>query len=322
MARVLLALCLAVSLLTGCKQGDASQGNGGKPQVAVIPKGTTHEFWKSVEAGAKQAGKDFDVDVIWKGPLNEDDRSAQINLVQQFVGDRVAGIVLAPLDSRALVPPVQLAEQQHIPVVIIDSGLDAPVGQGFISFVATDNRKGGQMAGEELARLLNGKGTVVLLPYAEGSASTLEREAGFMEVIGKHPEMHVVGQGNYGGPTTDHAEKVALNMIDQIKQADGIFCSNESNTAGMLAALRTAGIAGKARFVGFDASPQLVEALKNKELDGLISQDPFRIGYDGVKAVADHLHGKPVAERVDTGVHLITRENVNDPEILKLFEKH
>lgn len=323
MSRVLLALALAVAVVAGCKEDkSATAGGGPRLRIAVIPKGTTHEFWKSVDAGAQQAGKELDVNVIWKGPLKEDDRSAEIQLVQQFVADRVSGIVLAPLDNKALLQPVQLAGSEKIPVVIIDSGLEGEPGKDFVSFVATDNRKGGQMAGEELAKLLNGKGTVVLLPYAEGSASTLDREAGFMEVIARHPDMHVVGQGQYGGPTSDHAQKVALNMIETIRQADGIFCSNESNTTGMLAALHTAGIVGKAKFVGFDATPQLAEALRTKELDALISQDPYRMGYEGVKTIVDHIRGQQVPQRVDTGVHLITRENLDTPEIQKLLEKH
>jgi len=327
MRRLLLVLSMTAALSVGCKKEPSSGGEAGttKPSdltIAVIPKGTTHEFWKSVDAGAQQAGRDLGVQIIWKGPLKEDDRDAEINVVQQFIGDRVSGIVLAPLDSRALLDPVRLANGQSIPVVIIDSALEGEAGKDFISFVATDNRQGGRIAGEELVRLLNGKGTVVMLPYAEGSASTLDREAGFLEVVAKHPEMHVVGQGQYGGPTLDHAQQVALNMIDAIKQADGIFCSNESNTAGMLAALRTAGIVGKARFVGFDASPQLIQSLRDKELDALVAQDPFKMGYEGVKAMVDHIHGKQVPQRVDTGVHLITRDNLSDPAIQALTKPH
>lgn len=314
MRRALLGLCLAMGVLGGCKE------TATKPQIAVIPKGTTHEFWKSVHAGAEQAGKDLNVDIIWKGPLKEDDRAAQIQVVQQFVADRVSGIVLAPLDAEALVGPVQQAEAQKVPVVIIDSGLKAEAGKDFVSFVATDNYKGGQIGGEQLAKLLNNKGKVTLLRYAEGSASTEEREKGFLDAIGKHSDIQLVGDIRYGGATVDSAKTKALNAIDSIKQSDGIFCPNESTTQGMLLALDEAGLTGKVKFVGFDQTPRLIDALKKNELDGLVAQDPFKMGYEGVKALVSHLNGQQVEQRVDTGVHLITRENLSDPDIQKLLQ--
>jgi ribose transport system substrate-binding protein len=308
-----LTVFLTLAVVVGCKQKTT------KPQIAVIPKGTTHAFWRSVDAGAEQAGKDLDVDIIWRGPLKEDDRAAQIQVVQQFVSNHVAGIVLAPLDNRGLLDPVQLAGSQNIPVVIIDSALEGQAGKDFISFVATDNYKGGSIAGAELARILDNKGKIVLLRYGEGSASTLDREKGFLDEIAKHKDMTMLVSDRYAGATTDAAEKTALNMIDTIRQADGIFASNESATAGMLAALRTAGLAGKAKFVGFDATSDLVEALKSKDINALVAQDPYHMGYEGVRVMVDHLHGKPVEQRVDTGVHLITLDNLNSPEIQKLL---
>jgi ribose transport system substrate-binding protein len=319
MRRVLLALLAALALSTGCKQGSGPQAS--RLQIAVIPKGTTHEYWKSVQAGATDAGKKYDVDILYKGPLKEDDRSAQIQVVQQFIGDHVAGIVVAPLDSRALVEPIQLAGSQKIPVVVIDSALDAEAGKDFVSYVATDNHHGGEIAGDQLAKLLDNKGKVVLLRYAEGSASTEQREQGFLDAISKHKDIQVLVSNRYGGATTDSAEKTALNMVDTLKEADGIFCPNESTTAGMLSALRTAGLTGKARFVGFDATSQLVDALKNKECDALVAQDPYKMGYEAVETMVKHIHGEQVPLRVDTGVHLITRETLSDPEIVNLLKK-
>ena len=313
MPRLALTLCLALAVLAGCKQ------KSNKTQIAVIPKGTTHEYWRSVDAGAEQAGKELGVEIIWRGPLKEDDRAAQIQVVQQFVSNRVSGIVLAPLDNRGLVEPVQLATSQQIPVVIMDSALEGQAGKDFISFVATDNYKGGAIAGAELARLLDNKGKIVLLRYGEGSASTLDREKGFLDEIAKHKDMVMLVSDKYAGATTDAAERTALNMIDTIRQADGIFASNESTTAGMLGALRTAGLAGKAKFVGFDATSALVDALKSKELNALVAQDPYNMGYQSVKVMVEHLQGKTVPDRVDTGVHLITLDNLNSPDIQKLL---
>src|SRR4051812_2463640 len=178
----------------------ASASGAGK-RIAVIPKGTTHVFWKSVEAGARKAAAETGVEMIWKGPLKEDDRAEQIKVVEQFVSEGVTGIVLAPLDKEALARPVSSAMGRNIPVVIFDSALTGEAPKDFVSFVATDNKKGGQMAGEQLVKLLGGKGKVVLLRYGVGSASTEQREAGFLEAIKANPGISVISDNRYAGPT-------------------------------------------------------------------------------------------------------------------------
>ena len=159
------------------------------PQIAVVPKGTTHEFWKAIHAGAIKAERELTaggmpVEVLWKGPLKEDDRAGQIEVVENFTARGVAGIVLAPLDDRALVAPVEAAGAANIPVVIIDSGLKS---ERIASFVATNNHDGGRKAGQRLAAVLGGTGRVLMLRYQQGSASTALREAGFLEAIAEHP---------------------------------------------------------------------------------------------------------------------------------------
>jgi ribose transport system substrate-binding protein len=288
-------------------------------EIAVIPKGTTHSFWKSVEAGARKAGKELDAQVTWRGPMREDDRAQQISLVQQFVGSKVSAIVLAPLDSAALVNPVRAATANKIPVVIIDSGIKADLGKDYVSFVATDNRHGGELGGEELARVLGGKGKVVLLRYAEGSESTLEREDGFLTAIKKYPGIEVTVTNRYGGATTSSAQDAAMNLIDKIREADGIFCPNESTTMGMLLALRQNGLAGKKKFVGFDSSPALLQALKKGEIDGLVAQNPTRMGYLGVKTAISALRGEKVESRIDTGCELLTKTNLDTPQVREIL---
>jgi ribose transport system substrate-binding protein len=290
-----------------------------RPRIAVIPKGTTHVFWKSVEAGARAAGQDLGVEVVWKGPLKENDRAQQIAIVEQFITEGVAGIVLAPLDDTALCRPVAAAMQKKIPVVIIDSALKGAAGKDFVSFVATNNRKGGSLGGEELARLLGSRGGVALLRYQLGSASTTEREEGFLEAVGRNAGMTVLVDNRYGGATAGEAKTASMNLLDKLRAAHGIFCPNESTTFGMLLALQQNNLAGKVRFVGFDTSPPLVEALRKGDIDALVAQDPRRMGYAGVQTMVNHLHGKPVEPAVDTGVRLITRGNLDSPDIRKLL---
>ncbi|MCF3648939.1 substrate-binding domain-containing protein [Synoicihabitans lomoniglobus] len=293
----------------------ASLGFAAGEKIAVIPKGTTHSFWKSVEAGARQAGVEVDAQIIWKGPLKEDDRAQQIAVVQQFSTDDTDAIVLAPLDDTALRAPARSAMQRGKPVVIFDSALKGEAGTEFISFVATNNHRGGQLGGEELARLINGKGKVVLLRYAEGSASTMAREAGFLAVMARHPGIEIIVDNRYAGPTISTAQDAAMNLLDKLREADAIFTPNESSTQGMLLALRQTGLTRKKILVGFDTSPFLLAALKRGDVKALVAQNPTRMGYLGVKTAVAHLRGEPIETAVDTGCVLVTKTNLDTPEV-------
>ncbi len=284
-------------------------------KIAVIPKGTTHSFWKSVEKGARDAGKELGVEIVWKGPLKEDDRAQQIAVVQQFATDDADAIVLAPLDDTALRNPVRSAMERNKPVVIFDSSLKGEVGKDFISFVATNNFLGGQIAGAELVRLLGGKGKVVLLRYSEGSASTAKREAGFLEIMAKHPGIEVIQSNRYAGATISAAQDTAMNMLDRLREADGIFTSNESATQGMILALRQTGLIRRKTLVGFDTSSFLLSALRRGDVKALVAQNPTQMGYLGVKTAVNHLRGNEIEQLIDTGCVLVTKENLNDPEI-------
>jgi ribose transport system substrate-binding protein len=301
------ALCIAA-----CGKGDSRRSG---LTIAVIPKGTTHEFWKSIHAGAVQASQELSaqgspVTIIWKGPLREDDREQQVQVVEGFTSQGVQGIVLAPLDNRALVRPVEEARRAGIPTVIIDSDLQT---DSTVSFVATDNYKGGQMAADRLGTLLGGKGGVLLLRYAEGSASTAARERGFLDQLkARYPGIRVVSSDQYAGPTRETAKRASENLLNRFRgDIQGIFTPNESSTIGMLLALQDIGLAGKVRFVGFDASGILLDAIRAHQLDGIVVQNPMRMGYLGVKTMADYLHGKPVERRIDTGVMLVTGANLD-----------
>jgi ribose transport system substrate-binding protein len=312
-----LALCLAALMaVAGACGGSAPAADSkatAKRRIAVIPKGTTHEFWKSIHAGAVKAGRDHNAEIIWKGPIREDDRDEQIKVVENFLGERVDGIVLAPLDDHALVPVLKDAEARHVPVVIIDSDVE---WQGRVSFVSTDNAKGGSIAADRLGEILGGKGRVIMMRYQEGSASTMARESGFLDQIAKKfPGISVVSSNQYGGPTTDAAFSTAERLLSTYRNVDGIFCPNESTASGMLLALEGAGLAGKIKFVGFDASVKLAEGLRAGKIDGLVLQNPFRMGETGVQLVLRTLEGTAVDKRVDTGATMATKENMDQPDI-------
>ena len=203
--------------------------------------------------------------------------------------------------------------------MIIDSGLQSDV---MVSFVATDNRKGGALAAQRMGEVLGGKGKVLMLRYQEGSASTQEREAGFLETIrGTYPGIQVVSSDQYAGPTRETAKRAAENLLNRYgSQLQGIFTPNESSTIGMLLALQDMGSAGKIKLVGFDASQILIDALKNGQLEGIVVQNPMRMGYLGVKTMVDHLRGKQVDPRIDTGVMVVTPANLDTPQAQELVK--
>src|SRR5215510_1050286 len=326
----LFRLCLTLALLAfvSCgpkKEGETASSSSAKSYtIAVIPKGTTHEFWKSINAGAFKArdelnAKGLKVDTIWKGPLKEDDRDQQIQVVENFTSRRVNGIVLAPLDSQALVSPVETANQAGVPVLIMDSGLKT---DKYVSFVATDNYKGGVMAGEHLGKLLGGKGNVILLRYQVGSASTEEREAGFLDTLKKQfPAIKLLSSDQHAGPTRETSYQASQNLLNRFgREVNGIFCPNENSAVGMTKALRAIGKAGgKVKMIGFDAGTQLVADLKAGDVQALVVQNPVLMGYKGVMTMVEHLQGKKVEKRIDTGVVLVTPENAEQPEIQELL---
>jgi ribose transport system substrate-binding protein len=316
---LIVGLCLALAFAAcGKKTSDASASGGAKAlSLAVIPKGTTHEFWKSIHAGAARAARELGVEILWKGPQKEDDRAQQITVVEDFVSRGVDGIVLAPLDDRALMRPVRDAVREKIPVVIIDSALQ---GSDYVSYISTDNYKGGVLAARRLGELLGGRGRIFLIRYQEGSASTVQREAGFYDTVKKEfPGLVLLVQDQYAGATTETAYQLAENLISRFPDVEGVFAPNESSTFGTLRALQESRLAGKVVFVGFDSSPKLIQGLRDGHIQGLVLQNPDKMGYLGVKTVVAHLRGEPVEKIIDTGVVLATLDNMDAPEIRALL---
>ena len=315
-----LVLTLAISaLLTGCNK----TGKSDQLSVAVIPKGTTHIYWKSVEAGAKKAAAELGVKLTFIGPQREDDRSQQIDLVTNQALQNDA-IVLAPLDAVALRDAAKSVADKGKPLVIIDSSLAD--SQSFItSYVATDNREGGRIGARRLAELLSGKGKVAVLRYMQGSASTEQREEGFLEEIKKSPGIEVVSSEQFAGATASQAQDVAANLLTRLAAGDelsvqGIFCSNQTSSYGMLQALRGKILGGKVKFVGFDCDATFIDALKKGEMHGSVLQDPVNMGYLGVKTAVAKLRGGKVETVIDTGATLITAENLGEAKIAELIK--
>jgi ribose transport system substrate-binding protein len=200
----------------------------------------------------------------------------------------------------------------------MDSGLKT---DKYISFVATDNYKGGVMAGEHLGKLLGGKGNVILLRYQVGSASTEEREAGFLEALKKFADIKLISTNQYAGPTRETGYQASQNLLNRFgNEVNGIFCPCEPPTVAMAKALKDIGKgSGKVKMVGFDAGSDSVRDLKTGDVQGLVVQNPVLMGYLSVMTMMKHLQGEKVEKRIDTGVVLVTPENMNEPQIKELL---
>jgi ribose transport system substrate-binding protein len=287
--------------------------------IAVIPKSTTQVFWKAVETGAREGAKEAGVEMLWKGSVNEDDPAQQIQIVERFVSEGVGGIVLAPIDDTLLKRPVAAAMQKGIPVVIMDSALKGEPVRDFVSTVSTNNHRGGEMAGEQLGKLVEGKGKVLVFRFKEGSASTGQREAGFLAAMQRFPDIQVILPNRYSGTTAKEAQSTALNMLDKLKAADGIFCPTEPSTLGMLLALKRSNLASRKRLVGFDMSQGLMEGLRKGEIQALVAQNPKKMGHDAVSALVAKMKGETVPVVIDSGSAIITKENLDTPKIQALL---
>lgn len=304
--------CLSLTL--ACNR----QGAPGKRTIAVIPKGVSHIFWQTVRAGAEAAARENNVEIVWNGPAQETDYTGQSNIVEDAINRRVDGIVLAPTHKDALIPVVERAGREGIPVTIFDSGIGT---DKYVSYVATDNRQGGRVAAERLAERLGGKGRIAILGVKVGSVSTDEREQGFQEVIKtKYPGIEIVAF-QYGESDRARSLDRATDILTAHPDLNGFFASNESSTVGAVQAIKQKGLAGKITLVGFDSSPNLIDDLKAGAIDSLVLQNPYKMGYEAVKAMVTKLNGQSPPRQIDTGVKLLTKDNLETPEMQQLLKQ-
>ena len=306
--RVWFVLALALSVLPGCSRPQP------KKVVGVVPKGANHIFWQTVHAGAIKAAREYNLEVEWNAPTLEIDASRQIAIVDSMINRRVAGIALAPVDRKGLVNVVERAHAADIPVAIFDSDIDTDKR---LIYVATNNREGGRIAARHLGELLSGKGTVAVIGFMPGSASTMEREEGFQDELKKFPNMQIV-QLAFGMADRAKARAATENILTAHPDLAGLFADNESSSAGAVMALK-ARATTKVRTVAFDANEQLIGDLHDRVIDALIVQDPFRMGYESVRAIGMKLNGETPPQHIDSGVTKVTRADLEKPDIVRLL---
>lgn len=317
-------MVLVMAVLSGCGGQDkapsdtqAGSGDGDAKKgltIAVIPKGLAHQFWLTVKAGADAAGAEFGAEIIWQGPAKETEVAKQINIVQDMLNKGVDGIVLAACDENALVRPIATAMDKGVPVVTIDSGVksDKPV-----SFVATDNVAGARLAADALLELTGG-GKVALIAFVPGAATSELREQGFKEGVEAHPELELVATQHCYSDVAK-AMDITQDLLTSHSDLMGIFAANEAAAIGAAQGVKAAGRAGEIKIVAFDAAKEEVSALEEGTLQALIVQNPFNMGYMGVKAALDAIKGEAVEKRIDTGVTVVTKDNLNDADVQKII---
>lgn len=316
-ARLLLA-CLLLLPLCGCGESHSGNSSDGY-RIAVVPKGTSHEFWKSVHAGAARAGEELGVEVIWQGPLRENDTAGQIQVVKDMITMGVDAVCLAPNHSESLVDVVAEAAENDIPTVIFDSGLGE--GAEIVSYVATDNFRGGELAADRLVEAMGGEGDVVLLRYRAGSESTEQREEGFLARLAEaHPNVRVLSSDQHGEESAASAKEKANQLLIQYgDELEGFFAVCEPNANGTLEALLDRDFAGRIQFMAFDPSESLIRGMAEGSVAGIVLQDPVSMGYEAVRAAVRALEGEEVEARIPTGEYVATPQNMAEARMDELL---
>lgn len=307
-AQIALAAALSICTLLGTVGCNRSTNK----RVAMIPQGKAHIFWQSIHAGANAARlENPGFDIIWTAPATEMDYEGEIQLVDTMINQHVDAICVSPIDRKVLVGVVEKAVAAGIPVFIFDSPIDT---DKFTAQVATDNYAGGGLAAMRMGQILRGEGAVAVVAVQPGVASTLAREKGFEDKLAlEFPRMKVVDK-QFGMADFAKSLKVAENMLTANPGLKGMFASNESSSVGAAQAVKNR---KDVMLVGFDSSPQLVEALKSGVIDSLVVQDPFQIGFKTFTAVVTKLKGGTPERIQSIPPTLVTLDNMMDPDIQK-----
>lgn len=280
---------------------------GSRKLLAVIPKGTANMWWDTVRLGALAAATAGQADMIWTGPEMETDREKQIQAVDDMLVKKVDAIVLGPNDFTALARSVGEIKAHKLPCIIIDSPVDS---DQYDAFAGTDNYRGGADAARRLGAVLNGRGNIILTHFVQNSASTEERARGFKETLQKEfPNMKLVAE-QYTLGTVEDARQKTTDMLTKVGQVDGMFAVNHPASVGAYKALQTSGRCGQIKYVGFDSDPVLLEGIERGEVEALIVQNPYEIGYKGVELALAMLRGETLEKTYNVPSMVVDKSNL------------
>lgn len=307
--RVLLT-CVAIGL-AGCNSRPSQT-------IAVIPQTTGSELWEAAHAGSERAGRETGFHIYWNAPTREDDVEKQIAFLQRVIQNQNAGLVLAPDQYLTLVAPVREVLDKGIPTVVVRSPLSIPAGGG-LSYVLNDEEAMGRMAAERLGKILVGKGTVAVLGIDPNVTGTVLRAHSFAaELAANYPAITIV-ERRTGSPNTAETQRAAEEILARAPAVSAILGLNSAATQGALAAIRELGKVGKVKMVGCDQELELMAAVRRGEIDSIIVENAYEMGYRAVQLIAERRRGRPVAAEVKLSPALITRENIDLPEVQKIL---
>lgn len=315
-------LMLFVLLLTACnkdestnevKNGDASGKD--KYKIVVIAKSNNSEFWQTVNAGAEEAAKEENVSVTFQARPDETDIAGQVSIVEDAINQGVDAIVIAPSDVDALVAVVDKAQAEGIPVITIDSKLNSDTPK---SHVATDNEAAAVLAAENLAKAIGEEGKVAIVSFVAGASTAVAREQGFINKIKEYPNIEIINTF-YSDADRNKAMTITQDILTSTPDIKGIFGTNEPSVVGVSLAVEQAGFQDKVTVVGFDSSEDEIYAINNGSMLGTVVQNPYNMGYLGVKQAVKVINGEDVEKLIDTGVTYINKENLETEEVQKLL---
>lgn len=307
----ILILTVLLAVLTGC----SIAGDSNKKQISLIVKSVDSEYWLAVKEGAEKAAKEEGVELVFQGPPTETDINEQLTLVQNAITRQADAIVLAASDSKALAPAAEQADKVNIPVIAIDSGVES---DKIKSFIATDNVQAGEKAADTLAGMIGKKGDVAIINFVPGAATAMDREQGFKKGSNKYPDMKTITT-QYSQSDKARALSITTDILTAHPNVSGFFATNNRSALGAAQAIQQKGLKGKVNLVAFDADPDEIAALKKGLIQALVVQDPYKMGYLGVKNAVAATQGKKVKKRIDTGVTVVTKGNLHRERIQKLL---
>lgn len=284
--------------------------------LPVISKGYQHEFWQTVKAGTEVAAKELGDKTSFVGTSDETQIAQQIQLMEDAIAKKPNGILLAALDENALAPLVETANQRGIKIVTFDSGVNSTIP---VSFVATNNRKAGAVAADKLAEIVHKKGKIGIIAHVAGTSSAIERTQGFIDKIKqKYPHIHLLTV-QYSDGDPQKAMNQAIDMMQANPDLAGIYATNEGATLGVANAIQSQNMNGKVNVIGFDSTEAIINFLKAGVIQGIMVQDAWQIGYQGIKALDSALSGKTISQKIDIPVKFVNAKNLHDSDIEKLL---
>ena len=311
MSTILMSIVIASMLMLG-----SAYAAGKDVYIAVISKGFQHEFWQTVKLGSDTASEELGVKSTFEGPANESMIAEQIDMVENAITKKATAILLAALDTEALIPVVEKAKSKGIPVVMFDSNVNSDIP---LSFVATDNKAAGGVAAEQLGKQLGGKGVVGIVAHNAGTSTAQQRRDGFIEKMKEmYPDIKLL-EPVYSDGDHQKAMDKSTDMMQSNPNLAAIYATNEGSAIGVATAVDAKGKGGKVKVVGFDSSEAEIAFLKSGVVQGFVVQNPFNMGYLGVKALYDVLEGKTIDSRIDTGATYVTLENLESEKVQKLL---